>query len=406
MSPEQVRGAMNQTDARTDIFSLGVVLYRLLTGRLPFEGRDPTELRRAILVAEPRPLRSLNAAVPGKLERICLKALAKEPGRRYSAAKEFAADLQSIADAHKHRWFRRALAAIAALIIILVGVWYLWHDHGQQAPAQRPPSAEEMVAGLRKWAKSHPPQPVEPDRTGEKVLAEAMSRIREITSPQIGKAAATPSEDTARPDSENVRKSTNPPTLSKPGNERGRPMAFPTFNTTLDLTGKTLTESDYEAIGRYLLLRRLILANTATTDAHLSHLGHVPGLEYLDLSGTQVTDAGLKAIANLPMLSHLVLARTGITDVGLKEISPLRLRTLQLGGTKITDAGLASLCDRYGVGGYLRELDIRNMAISDAALTHLKRLTRLESLRVDGTRITERGMGELRAAIPGCKIIQ
>ena len=117
-----------------------------------------------------------------------------------------------------------------------------------------------------------------------------------------------------------------------------------------------------------------------------------------------MTDSGLRTIAKLPALSHLLLARTGITDVGMKEISRLQLKTLDLGGTKITDAGLKSLCDRYGVGGHLRELDLSNTAIGDGALPYLKQLVRLKTLRIGGTKITERGIGELGAAIPGCTI--
>jgi hypothetical protein len=92
MSPEQVRNP-HAVDGLSDVYSLGVILHELLTGELPFRGTTRTLLLR-VTDDEPRPPRRLNDRIPPALETICLKCLAKEPGRRYRTAGALAADLR------------------------------------------------------------------------------------------------------------------------------------------------------------------------------------------------------------------------------------------------------------------------------------------------------------------------
>ena len=95
MSPEQARSEGHRVDGRSDIYSLGVVFYELLTGTRPFKANNQDDLLDCIRNVEVRPLRQLNSSVPRELERICLKALAKKIADRYSTAGDLAVDLRS-----------------------------------------------------------------------------------------------------------------------------------------------------------------------------------------------------------------------------------------------------------------------------------------------------------------------
>jgi len=94
MSPEQADGRRAELDARTDVFSLGVVLYEMLTLRRPFEGKTSQQILLQITSVDPAPVRKLNPDTPRDLETICHHALEKDPARRYASAGAFALDLR------------------------------------------------------------------------------------------------------------------------------------------------------------------------------------------------------------------------------------------------------------------------------------------------------------------------
>jgi class 3 adenylate cyclase/predicted ATPase len=94
MAPEQVAGTAHRIDGRTDIYSLGVVLYEMLCGHLPFRASNTRELLRQVSDDEPQPPRQLRPEIPSELERACLKSLAKRLQDRYTNASDFAADLR------------------------------------------------------------------------------------------------------------------------------------------------------------------------------------------------------------------------------------------------------------------------------------------------------------------------
>ncbi len=95
MSPEQVRGEAHRLDGRTDIWSVGVILYFMLTEKYPFDGDDFEQISNAIVFQRPISLRDINRHISPELERVCLRCLAPRVKERYSTAFDLAKDLNS-----------------------------------------------------------------------------------------------------------------------------------------------------------------------------------------------------------------------------------------------------------------------------------------------------------------------
>ena len=136
MSPEQASGSPGDVDQRSDVYSLGAILYQILTGRVPFGGNSTDEILKKVRHDELRRPRLVDSGVPKALEAICMKAMAKEPCDRYAEVSQMSADLERyLADepvsvyrqpftVRLGRWARRhrtlvASTAVAVLLIVI-----------------------------------------------------------------------------------------------------------------------------------------------------------------------------------------------------------------------------------------------------------------------------------------------
>ena len=153
MSPEQVRG--EKVDARTDLFSFGLVLYEMATGHQAFGGETTAVVRQAILNGTPTPARVLNPEVRSELERIIDRALEKEREKRYQAASELCTDLQALkqeAEAEgrpaRGQWPFR-LAAILAMLVVGAAVAWFAIQRTPPLPSQRALTRLTFDAGLQ-----------------------------------------------------------------------------------------------------------------------------------------------------------------------------------------------------------------------------------------------------------------
>ena len=177
MSPEQVMG--KKIDKRSDIFSVGAILYELLTGRRPFEGESITTVIYKIVNEEAVPLTQVRKELPLEFEQIMGKALAKDPDSRYGSCAELAADLKKIshfsdetlamtgiqesafaikAPAKKKKKFALSLALAGAVIVVGIGGFFLYQKFGNLSSSSEdvqpilidsaPPTSRSMLPVL------------------------------------------------------------------------------------------------------------------------------------------------------------------------------------------------------------------------------------------------------------------
>jgi predicted Ser/Thr protein kinase/tetratricopeptide (TPR) repeat protein len=215
MSPEQIQGI--RVDARADIFSLGVIIYEMLTGKRPFEGDHITTIVYKIMNEEPTNIREMKRDLPEGFEHIIKKALAKDSNKRYQSCKELAADLKDVGGwsertissglqrsevlgLQKKGKKRRALVYAAALVIILlagaVGAYYLVPDLKENLPLFN--KKNEILAVV---------EPL-PDRKFEDILDvfdEDLMKLKELIDKDDFSAAISLAEQLLEEDANNVK---------------------------------------------------------------------------------------------------------------------------------------------------------------------------------------------------------
>jgi len=199
MSPEQADG--RDVDPRSDVYSLGVILYELMTGRRPFTGTGAFEIARKVLNEDPPAPRSVDPRLPRDLEIVALRAMAKRPGDRYPTAREFAEDLRAwregrpisaraptlrekIVSAARRR--PRLAAALAVALPLLVLVAVVANVKGAPALNRRRLEAAQQVIlrevdRIRAW-EVNLYKPVEEMETSFAGLEEAVANLHDVLS--------------------------------------------------------------------------------------------------------------------------------------------------------------------------------------------------------------------------------
>ncbi len=381
MSPEQARG--EKVDSRTDLFSLGSVLYRLCAGKLPFPGPTTMAVLMALGTEEPTPVREANPDVPESLAALIHQLLSKRADARPQSAEEVVKHLRAIEE---------------------------------ELAAPRGPAAE-LSTSL--------PRVVQPQVY--------------VATPVTVAPAASPFADLDAPDTERTALDSglaNAPVRQKPGsgwlwavagfaalaavvvagviviaNKSREPKVEPPDGSTDK--GKAPTQggpgpkkppaadADRKAAEYALSIGGSVRVNGRDLRAAAELPKERFTLTLVYLIGTAVTDAGLAHFKDCKGLTHLILGDTAVTDAGLAHFKDCKgLAVLGLNGTKVTDAGLANFKDCKE----LTDLHLNSTVVTDAGLVYFQDCMGLAFLNVQKTAVTAKGLEAFHAAVPGCKI--
>lgn len=375
MSPEQGRG--EKVDHRSDLFSLGAMMYRLCTGKLPFPGSTTMAVLTALATKEPPPVRDLNPDVPEPLAALIHQLLAKRADARPQSGTEVV---------------KRARAIVAELAT------------PRALPVEQLTSQPQLIQPQVVYAV----MPVTA-ASGPNPFTDLDSLDTELVSrDSVEKAPAAPAPKAVRKKSAGRR-----PLIAagfaillaalvvviiknKDGSETKIEVPDNATVTVKDKGGKTLAQVGPEK--KNPVPKNPPVADTDRTAA-----------EWVIAQGGSVQLNGAKrailAKAELPKdrftLTLVSLLGTKTTDEGLIHLKGLDgLTQLDLDGTTVTDDGLAHLEDIKS----LKQLWLHETQVTSAGLVHLQKLKRLTLLNLKKTEVTRTGIESFHAALPACKI--
>lgn len=352
MSPEQLEG--HPVDPRSDIYSLGVMLWQSLTGESPYDAQDANSLKKSIVAGAVR-LRNTQGSISPQLRRICLKCLAHDPRLRYHSARQLAQDLRSAASINN----TRHLPALLGIILIATSaaflLWLRFRRNDETTPRRNT---------------EHGPVEIEAaeDRTPKMRLAEAHQELSVAVQHHGGVAEIK----------------------------------------NLSLVAIDLSRSpdvDPELLRRICRLGSVFTLGLPPTirDEHLAALRNTRGLRILRMGKSQISDAGLVHLTTIPDLDTLEVDGCPLTDTSVAVLNQIpRLTWLDISATNISDQGLQS----WTVPPNLRILRANsNPQLTAAALDHLWDLTDPQLMEFVGTQVSNTTAESLRQRYPRCKIV-
>jgi serine/threonine protein kinase len=387
MAPEQANG--DETDARTDLYSLGCVLFHLCTGRLPIQGEGVLPLLAALATTTAPPVRSINPQVPEALANLVDQLLARNPAERPESAQKVMTALSAI-EAELGRG-----PATGSMAVNIGGESVSLRQVVLPTPRPWPYLPSALVAGalvaligsMGGWwlFSGTPPAQVAPT--------------------QLAVSDRPPPD---APPKDNLR-STDP--LALPSLPKREPNAVKTVALWVQSVGGRVTvrrDANDQTLGPQASLPEepwaligVDLSNCSVVgDGDSGRLRDAPEVEELSLLRTGITDEGLRHLAGCRRLKKVRLDGLPVTAHGLRALADLPIVQLGLAGTRITPQALPII---LGFGD-LESLDLTGCPFADADLAQLAELRKLRKLIVTGTKATDAGVEQLATQLPACTI--
>lgn len=385
MSPEQASGDRAQIGPKSDIYSLGVILYEMLTGRVPFTG-DLMSVFKQIAVDEPKPPSQLHPQVDPRLEAICLRMIAKHSAGRYSSMIEVAQALgkfsetdqealpsnagatatqQSVLKSLAARYQFAATAIVASTLLVVSAI--AW-KHLSDAE----PSVKEVVTSkaIEKFAVSATPTD---NNAAYPIVTDAADGVLPKVDP-ISFSTDRAAAEWALAIKGTVSIRTSDGTRSV---KTSAELPMGSFAVTeIHLGSDNQRISGLEKLTGLKLLKELHItgSNSSVRDNMLIVLPELPSLQRLGLTNAPITDLGMTLLSRCPNLEQLEIFGTRISDVGFRDVRNLsKLKTIHL-PAKVTNDGLDPLTE-------CRDLEVVHFIYSPVTAAGLRKLAALPKLR-------------------------
>ena len=411
IAPEQAQKAQD-ADTRADIFSLGCTLFKLVTGRVPFQGNTVMEKLMARATQDAPPMSRLRPEVPAGLDRIVAKMLQRDPAMRFQTPGEVA---QALASPDESPVVGSDTGFLQQPVVNL-------HDGAIQEEADT--TLNDFNDYLANRASEETPfarrqSPWQKHRKwlvvgGVVVTVLCVQALFSLRGALDGGSSKPKGKQAVQKQKQDGKTSAKPTTGNGNGDGAGSTANDPEtriaqwvlksggdVTVLLDQERRSIKQAGDLPRRSFQIVEIDLQGNQQIQQSELELLGELDLLESLNLNGSAVSDPQLQQLASLTELSSLNLGSTLITDKGLRHLSQLQqLSDLNLRFTTVSDTGLKSLTAIKG----LSSLDLDGTDVRDAGLQHLRHLKKLKSLKLRYTYLSKQGIEALRGALPNCDI--